>query len=533
MQQNLTKYLHTFYGIIKPLLIHPSPLAPRKVPKYVVNFSQYRRLPRLNNFIGRYAPGVFDEVVRRLVPNGIHILNLSTLKPLSFQFHILTYKFVISLTGDNISITKFGNFINVSLLQRKGDTEMGFFIEGKELVFRANASIQVFGASTTKKNSLSSVLLFDFVNQYSVIVQDPKVNAAYQIFLPWDQVKRIFKYPLSVKNLPCDTLLVENAKILSLMINASQIDFRFLPLSGLSSGYDKFLGDILFLFLQTYQNIFIDISDHFVGTLGIRTANEFIQTILSRGHQKANSCSIPFPKTFSEPWRLLVVYITLIVFLFITAIVVLLLSWSNLQLIFFRKILYGIFIFIFSLFILLICLVFSVDLGLDALPNLAYSLKVPWWLRITVPTILFLLIVGFVASNVGLGAVVEVKTLANTTNFSSETIFPPIFTFDLFGTVVKIWDAGVYPLSVLVLLFSGIWPYVKLALLFVIWLIPIWYLSHFNRHILLVFLDALGKWSLLDTYVLVMMMAGFHFDFRLGPILGFFFDLVFIHFHSF
>jgi uncharacterized paraquat-inducible protein A len=70
------------------------------------------------------------------------------------------------------------------------------------------------------------------------------------------------------------------------------------------------------------------------------------------------------------------------------------------------------------------------------------------------------------------------------------------------------WDAGVYPLSVLIALLSGGWPYLKLLLIGVCWVCP---LRVRRRETILQWLDALGKWSLLDSYVMVAMMVAFNF----------------------
>merc|ERR1712178_81663 len=57
--------------------------------------------------------------------------------------------------------------------------------------------------------------------------------------------------------------------------------------------------------------------------------------------------------------------------------------------------------------------------------------------------------------------------------------------------------------------FSGVWPYVKLAMMMACWFIPANKLSVPRRHKLLEFLDAFGKWSLVDTYVLVLFVVAF------------------------
>lgn len=51
--------------------------------------------------------------------------------------------------------------------------------------------------------------------------------------------------------------------------------------------------------------------------------------------------------------------------------------------------------------------------------------------------------------------------------------------------------------------FSGIWPYVKLLLMLFCWCVKETVLSEKTRSALLTFLDVAGKWSLVDSYVLV------------------------------
>jgi hypothetical protein len=86
-----------------------------------------------------------------------------------------------------------------------------------------------------------------------------------------------------------------------------------------------------------------------------------------------------------------------------------------------------------------------------------------------------------------------------------------LFAFSLGNSVHDMWEAEVYPLAVMILLFSGVWPYVKLGLMLCCWIAPLQKLSASKRESLLMWLDALGKYSLVDAYVLVMMMVAFRF----------------------
>ena len=73
------------------------------------------------------------------------------------------------------------------------------------------------------------------------------------------------------------------------------------------------------------------------------------------------------------------------------------------------------------------------------------------------------------------------------------------------------WQAGVYPLAIMIGIFSGCWPYLKLLLMLFSWMAPTSVFPVYKRERLLMWLDALGKYSLVDTYVLVLMMVAFRF----------------------
>jgi len=128
--------------------------------------------------------------------------------------------------------------------------------------------------------------------------------------------------------------------------------------------------------------------------------------------------------------------------------------------------------------------------------------------RILIPFLTFINAVMFVTSNTSIGAQVFVHL---TFSDEREVILPSLFNFGLINSVKDMWKAGVYPLSLLVAVFSGIWPYTKLILMVFAWSLPPRYLSIERRGRLLRFLDALGKWSLLDSYIMIMMLVAFHF----------------------
>lgn len=90
----------------------------------------------------------------------------------------------------------------------------------------------------------------------------------------------------------------------------------------------------------------------------------------------------------------------------------------------------------------------------------------------------------------------------------------PIKEFTLAGSVSDMWHAGVYPLSLLIAVFSGAWPYIKLILMLITWTLRESKLSFVMRERILQVLDTMGKWSLIDSYILVMMEVAFRFQIK-------------------
>lgn len=152
---------------------------------------------------------------------------------------------------------------------------------------------------------------------------------------------------------------------------------------------------------------------------------------------------------------------------------------------------------------------------------LMFSPKLPWIARGLLPVVVLYTIAVFLISNTSNGASVGPVV---TTGDDNAMVFAPLFNFKLANSVKDMWQAGVYPLSLLVAGFSGAWPYLKLMMMLGCWTLPVARVPSALREKWLMALDALGKWSLIDIYVMVMMMVAFKFTFAgaglPGPIPG-------------
>ncbi len=141
--------------------------------------------------------------------------------------------------------------------------------------------------------------------------------------------------------------------------------------------------------------------------------------------------------------------------------------------------------------------------------SLMYHSSIHPSLKYGFPAILIVAFVLFLSSNISIGASVDL--LITRADGSSLTSPFNIYAFSLGSTFKEMAQAGVYMLLLLILFCSGVWPYVKLVLMMVSWTASTRRLPPVRREKLLYMLDSLGKFSLIDAYVLVLMMVAFRY----------------------
>ena len=82
----------------------------------------------------------------------------------------------------------------------------------------------------------------------------------------------------------------------------------------------------------------------------------------------------------------------------------------------------------------------------------------------------------------------------------------------LFSPSYLVWEAKTYTLAILIAFFSGGWPYVKMMALLLSFILPPDVLSRSTRQIMLRVMDVLGKWSLMDCFVMIIFSCAFYFQ---------------------
>jgi uncharacterized paraquat-inducible protein A len=86
------------------------------------------------------------------------------------------------------------------------------------------------------------------------------------------------------------------------------------------------------------------------------------------------------------------------------------------------------------------------------------------------------------------------------------------------------WNAQVYTLAIIVIAFSGIWPYVKIILMLICWFLKPKYLPVKHRARILEAMDSIGKWSFFDGFFIVIMVVAYRLFFIQFFFLQYFLD---------
>jgi len=133
------------------------------------------------------------------------------------------------------------------------------------------------------------------------------------------------------------------------------------------------------------------------------------------------------------------------------------------------------------------------------------SEEIPVYTRYLVPVVLVVNIGFFLSGHLSLGASVNIEA-----QFAGESFtVSNFFDFSMARSTVDIWNAGGKELAILILIFSGIWPYMKQLITLILWFLPTRFCSTNTRGNIFLWLDKLAKWSMVDIFVLVISIAAF------------------------
>lgn len=171
------------------------------------------------------------------------------------------------------------------------------------------------------------------------------------------------------------------------------------------------------------------------------------------------------------------------------------------------------------------------ELAADALStSMATSKSIPLFARIFIPFIVLVNIGLFAAGHFSLGGTIKIAAQVGQQDLSLDSFY----NFSIANTVVEMWNAGARGMAMLIAIFSGLWPYVKQLVSLTLWFAPptpprwlagiglfkrLWPSSK-RRGRVLSWLDALGKYSFIDIFVLVIAMVAFQISIE-SPSVGF------------
>jgi hypothetical protein len=173
--------------------------------------------------------------------------------------------------------------------------------------------------------------------------------------------------------------------------------------------------------------------------------------------------------------------------------------------------------------------------------SLAAASTTPWLARILIPLLCIgthaLFYYGQTAPMWKLRLFSHIDVWANATNYTSRRAFQAVGldyhipfqydkdedveTFTYWFAIQQLWRARKMPsvvlpriAAILLVMFSGIWPHIKLFMLNVSWLLPA---PPQSRTRLLHWLSCFGKWSLADVLTVCVMVGVLHLDWNVDP----------------
>ena len=93
----------------------------------------------------------------------------------------------------------------------------------------------------------------------------------------------------------------------------------------------------------------------------------------------------------------------------------------------------------------------------------------------------------------------------------------PVYDLTFVGSIRDSWQADVQFLALLIIVFSGIWPYAKNVALVVIWYLP---MTDSRRSWSLLWLTRLSKYTLVDVFAVVFVIVGVQLELTVGEATG-------------
>ena len=150
--------------------------------------------------------------------------------------------------------------------------------------------------------------------------------------------------------------------------------------------------------------------------------------------------------------------------------------------------------------------VYEIDSVLDSNSEaLVCSRDIPLIARVIVPIVVIVNIGFFLSGHLSLGATVLIDI-----NLAGQIVrVDNFFEFSMAKSILDTWDAGAEFLAIIIIIFSGVWPYTKQIITLVLWCTSPKHISTKRRGSILIWLDKFAKWSMMDIFLLVISLVAF------------------------
>ena len=135
------------------------------------------------------------------------------------------------------------------------------------------------------------------------------------------------------------------------------------------------------------------------------------------------------------------------------------------------------------------------------------AMEIPKRVRYGMPLLILGNIAFFLSGHISIAAETAFEAQVAGEKFTLDRFF----AFSIMRSTVDMWEAGAIEMAVFILIFSGIWPYVKQLISLVCWFVPPTKLSISTRGSTFLWLDTLAKWSMVDIFVMFVSMVSFKY----------------------
>jgi len=147
---------------------------------------------------------------------------------------------------------------------------------------------------------------------------------------------------------------------------------------------------------------------------------------------------------------------------------------------------------------------------------MACSNCVPLTVRVTMPFIILGNVMLFLSGHLNLAATLHAKVQIAGQYFTINDLFE----FSMGKSIISIWVTDAKVMAIVIFVFSGVWPYTKQLITFILWFVPPSHVGIGRRGSILLWLDTFAKFSFVDILVLVISLAAFRVSLK-SPALAF------------